>query len=729
MDVSSNEGSSNVDADKASYTGGSEPCPIGITPQTPQDKQILNETADEASTTVDKIGVVGAVATEGESVEVESSADADNAPKHAKAAMDNIPANQTSNCDEEQKNHEDSSNNHPTNERVRRLPSSLEHVDLEFSLGSLNSEVMPPPKRQRLQTAYLSGSSPKPREKLPLAMKSAAEALAPEFWNDGASVSENNVPSRSFDVADDELVGGSSPFDKDETYVEYSSNTKYTRRTSEEEQRSIEEAEDIMRTAVMAADVLDEDEVATPTEDEGTSQLETSHANPGETKNEKEDDVMDFDKMSTMQSTDNNDQIDVRSDISSASSLVESYPEDDESRPFPPAPPSTPATAKDMYQPLPFQQDNTSGSVEYSVDLKDCERSSPWHHQPTPTNISATPSGPPLMPENTYGDDTVTPRPAFTSSHSELNAETPRGGDSTPDISGDVTERRQGQERNKGQFKLARKSDFELWDVGDRYELKRILGRGSYGEVAQAVDRHAVALQERAMSSSQQSQSQSALPFQHRNSTYVAVKKISKAFDQEVDAVRLFREMHILRRLRGHECIIQLVDVVQPRSADLKLFNDLYLVFEYVDTDLYKLIMSPQYLTTEHIQTFLYQILVGLKYIHSSSVIHRDLKPAILLNEDCTLKICDFGLARIVHDEKIKPTPVTTPTREDRGGLVAVPAQARSSVLQTPPTDMERDQFKSIPRPNLSRQLTKHVVTRWYRAPELILIQPYASAV
>ena len=59
-----------------------------------------------------------------------------------------------------------------------------------------------------------------------------------------------------------------------------------------------------------------------------------------------------------------------------------------------------------------------------------------------------------------------------------------------------------------------------------------------------------------------------------------------------------------------------------------------------VDTDLYKLIMSPQYLTTEHIQTFLYQMLAGLKFLHSASVIHRDLKTAnILLNEDCSLKV------------------------------------------------------------------------------------------
>jgi mitogen-activated protein kinase 1/3 len=73
-----------------------------------------------------------------------------------------------------------------------------------------------------------------------------------------------------------------------------------------------------------------------------------------------------------------------------------------------------------------------------------------------------------------------------------------------------------------------------------------------------------------------------------------------------------------------------------------------------VDTDLYKLIMSPQYLTTAHIQTFLYQMLKGLKYLHSASVIHRDLKPAnILLNEDCSLKICDFGLARIVNSDQV----------------------------------------------------------------------------
>ena len=63
-------------------------------------------------------------------------------------------------------------------------------------------------------------------------------------------------------------------------------------------------------------------------------------------------------------------------------------------------------------------------------------------------------------------------------------------------------------------------------------------------------------------------------------------------------------------------------------------------VFEYVDTDLYKLILSPQQLSNDHIETFVYQLLLSLKYLQSAHVIHRDLKPAnILLNEDCSLKV------------------------------------------------------------------------------------------
>ena len=221
--------------------------------------------------------------------------------------------------------------------------------------------------------------------------------------------------------------------------------------------------------------------------------------------------------------------------------------------------------------------------------------------------------------------------------------------------------------------------DFLTWSVGDRYQLMRILGHGSYGEVAQARDL------------------QSDLP---EGQNYVAIKRISSIFDQEIDAKRIYREMYILRCLRQN-CIIKLLDVVSPK--DFESFNDLYLVFEYVDTDLYKLIMSPQYLTTEHIQTFLYQLLTGLKFIHDSSVIHRDLKPAnILLNEDCSLKICDFGLARVVSSESM----MCSSGEGDGSAEDQKNAENTDNSLSKGP--------EGYPRPKgLTRQLTKHVVTRW----------------
>ena len=93
-----------------------------------------------------------------------------------------------------------------------------------------------------------------------------------------------------------------------------------------------------------------------------------------------------------------------------------------------------------------------------------------------------------------------------------------------------------------------------------------------------------------------------------------------------------------------------------------------------METDLHKLLRS-QKLSSDHICYFLYQILRGLKYIHSANVLHRDLKPSnILLNSNCDLKICDFGLSR-----------VSDPSHDHTG------------------------------------MLTEYVATRWYRAPEVML--------
>ena len=71
------------------------------------------------------------------------------------------------------------------------------------------------------------------------------------------------------------------------------------------------------------------------------------------------------------------------------------------------------------------------------------------------------------------------------------------------------------------------------------------------------------------------------------------------------------------------------------------------MVSEMMDTDLTSIIKSDQPLTEEHYKFFVYQLLRGLKDIHSAKIVHRDLKPRnLLVNSNCDLKICDFGLAR-----------------------------------------------------------------------------------
>ena len=52
-------------------------------------------------------------------------------------------------------------------------------------------------------------------------------------------------------------------------------------------------------------------------------------------------------------------------------------------------------------------------------------------------------------------------------------------------------------------------------------------------------------------------------------------------------------------------------------------------------------------LESEHILTILYNMLCAVKFIHTSGIIHRDLKPAnILIDDNCNIQICDFGISR-----------------------------------------------------------------------------------
>jgi len=189
--------------------------------------------------------------------------------------------------------------------------------------------------------------------------------------------------------------------------------------------------------------------------------------------------------------------------------------------------------------------------------------------------------------------------------------------------------------------------------VDVKYAPLKPLGRGAYGVVCSALDQV--------------------------SNRKVAIKKVVNAFDDLIDAKRILREVKMLRHFK-HENVIGLRDLIPP--PDEEPFNDIYIVLDFMETDLHKIIYSKNELTDEHIQYFLYQILKGMKYIHSANVIHRDLKPSnLLLNSNCDLKICDFGLARGVKED-------------------------------------------------VDYELTEYVVTRWYRAPEVMCsCQEYDSKI
>jgi mitogen-activated protein kinase 1/3 len=141
-----------------------------------------------------------------------------------------------------------------------------------------------------------------------------------------------------------------------------------------------------------------------------------------------------------------------------------------------------------------------------------------------------------------------------------------------------------------------------------------------------------------------------------------------------------------------------------PPNVDT--FDELYMVMEICDSDLKKLLRTDVTLSDLHINTLLHNLLVGLKYVHSAGIYHRDLKPAnVLVNQDCSVKICDFGLSRAIGGEQpyLEALPNTPRGDDDE--------RRRTSGVVVAPTQ------------RMKRHLTGHVVTRWYRAPELILLQ------
>eukprot|EP00659_Diplonema_papillatum_P011218 gene11218-17254_t len=167
------------------------------------------------------------------------------------------------------------------------------------------------------------------------------------------------------------------------------------------------------------------------------------------------------------------------------------------------------------------------------------------------------------------------------------------------------------------------------FDVDVRYSVTKLVGYGAYGTVCGAVDR--------------------ADPDGEKAERRIAIKKCQNVFRDSGDCKRILREIRLLKFLK-QENLLSLRRLLVPREGK-DAFRDVYIVTDLYDTDLNNVINSKQQMNEEHYQYFIYQILCGIKYLHSANVMHRDLKPAnIIVNINCDLKICDFGLSRGYND-------------------------------------------------------------------------------
>uniref|UniRef100_A0A3B1JL19 mitogen-activated protein kinase n=1 Tax=Astyanax mexicanus TaxID=7994 RepID=A0A3B1JL19_ASTMX len=178
-----------------------------------------------------------------------------------------------------------------------------------------------------------------------------------------------------------------------------------------------------------------------------------------------------------------------------------------------------------------------------------------------------------------------------------------------------------------------------IWEVPERYQNLSPVGSGAYGSVCSAYD------------------IQSGLK--------IAVKKLSRPFQSIIHAKRTYRELRLLKHMK-HENVSDCFLHYYPADTGVGFSYFIkYLVTHLMGADLNN-IVKCQKLTDDHVQFLIYQILRGLKV---SFLFLKDLKPSNLaVNEDCELKILDFGLARHTDDE-----------------------------------------------------MTGYVATRWYRAPEIML--------
>jgi len=197
------------------------------------------------------------------------------------------------------------------------------------------------------------------------------------------------------------------------------------------------------------------------------------------------------------------------------------------------------------------------------------------------------------------------------------------------------------------------------------------------------------------------------------------------------------REIEILSKI-NHPNIIHTYDVIRGKEENM---NDIFLVLELLPADLSKKIDSPDNISPLAIKKVMYGLLCGVNYLHSRKIVHRDIKPGnILIKSENDIRLCDFGLStslygsrNMLYEEMYYADYISkvytkkevecdfSEELDESTSVNSCVLSEKNSTKKSPVVHLKNDILK--------RSLTKHTTTRYYRAPEIILLEPYFSAV
>jgi eukaryotic-like serine/threonine-protein kinase len=182
--------------------------------------------------------------------------------------------------------------------------------------------------------------------------------------------------------------------------------------------------------------------------------------------------------------------------------------------------------------------------------------------------------------------------------------------------------------------------------ISGRYRLEAVLGRGGMATVWRGVD--------------------------ERLGRPIAVKLLDRA--DTADPAMLQRFDREARTAGGltHPNIVAVYDVGSDNGVP-------YLVMELIDGTSVAALLAGGLLPVHQAVDVARQVCDALAVAHARGVVHRDIKPAnILLTSDGTVKVCDFGIARLIHQQQ---TDLTAPHTAIGTSAYMAPEQASGAAV------------------------------------------------